>query len=144
MPYPSEYQRATDHFAKFLSDVKIISDLGSVHQSYTMAQGVFQVFRRRVSLKDSILFTSALNVGLRALYIADWDTEETMLPFDDYEKMNQEVRNLRPTHNFSTDNAIKEVAIALRLNVDEKVFDSTLEKLPIEPKAFWEVTEKEK
>ena len=60
-------------------------------------------------MKDSILFTSALNVGLRALYIADWDTEETMLPFDDYEKMNQEVRNLRPTHNFSTDNAIKEV-----------------------------------
>jgi hypothetical protein len=42
MPYPSEYQRATDHFAKFLSDVKKISDLGSVHQSYTMAQGFFK------------------------------------------------------------------------------------------------------
>ncbi len=42
MPYPSEYQRATDHFTKFLTDVKNVSGLGLVHQSYTTTQGFFK------------------------------------------------------------------------------------------------------
>ncbi len=139
MPYPSEYQRATDHFSKFLTDTKIISGLGSVHQAYTMAQGVFQVFRRRLTIKDSIIFTSALNVGLRALYIADWDPDETILPFDSVDYMNREVKLLRPDHNLSTETAIQEVAKALRKNVDEKIFNEMLNKLPAEARNFWEI-----
>jgi uncharacterized protein (DUF2267 family) len=110
MPYPSEYQRATDHFAKFLADAKIESELCSVHQAYTMIQGVFRVFRRRLNLRDSIIFTSALNAGLRALYIADWDPDEDKHPFGSLEAMNREVRPLRPGHNFAPDDAILCVA----------------------------------
>ena len=139
MPYPFEYLRASDHFAKFLTDTKNISGLGSVHQAYTMVQGVFQVFRRRITIKDSIIFTSVLNVGLRALYIADWDPEEEILPFDSVENMNNEVRLLRPNHNFSTDTAILDVAKALRMNVDQELFFNMLNKLPEEARKFWDV-----
>lgn len=51
--------------------------------------------------------------------------------------MNKEVKLLRPNHNFSTDNAINEVAKALRKNIDEELFDKILQKLPIEAKEFW-------
>ncbi len=61
MPYPAEYQQANHHFAKFLSDTKEESYLGSVHQAYTMIQGVFNVFRRRLTLEDAIIFNEVLN-----------------------------------------------------------------------------------
>jgi uncharacterized protein (DUF2267 family) len=139
MPYPSEYQRASDHFAQFLSDTKKESGLGSIHQAYTMIQGVFQVFRRRLKIKESIIFTSALNVGMRALYIADWDTEEKIVPFNSIDQMNREVKLLRPDHNFSTDTAIHDVTKALRKNVDEELFDTILQKLPAEAQEFWKI-----
>lgn len=139
MPYPFEYMRASDYFVKFLTDIKNISGLGSVHQAYTMAQGVFQVFRRRITIEDSIIFTSVLNVGLRALYIADWDPEEEILPFDSVENMNKEVKLLRSSHNFSTDTAILDVARALRKNVDEEEFNKMLNRLPEEARTFWDI-----
>ncbi len=139
MPYPSEYQRASDQFASFLSDAKIEAGLGSVHQAYTMIQGVFQVFRRRLNIKDAIIFTSALNVGMRALFIADWNPDEDILPFTTIEKMNDEVKLLRPDHNFSPNTAIMDVARALKKNVDVEVFNSVLEKLPVEAKEFWKI-----
>jgi uncharacterized protein (DUF2267 family) len=139
MPYPSEYQRASDHFAQFLSDTKKESGLGSIHQAYTMIQGVFQVFRRRLKIKESIIFTSALNVGMRALYIADWDTEEKIVPFNSIDQMNREVKLLRPDHNFSPDTAIHDVTKALRKNVDEELFDTILQKLPAEAQEFWKI-----
>jgi uncharacterized protein (DUF2267 family) len=140
MPYPAEYQRAYDYFARFLSDAKIISGLGSVHQAYTMVQGVFQVFRRRLTLRESIIFTSALNVGLRALYISEWNPDEEIMPFGTVEEMNKEVRLLRPEHNFSTDTAIMDVAKALRKNVDEKRFNDMLNRLPAEARNFWNIS----
>jgi uncharacterized protein (DUF2267 family) len=139
MPYPSEYQRASDHFAKFLTDIKIISYFGSSHQAYTMAQGVLQVFRRRLTIKDSIIFTSALNVGLRALYIADWNPDEEILPFSSIEDMNKEVKLLRPDHNFATETAILDVAKALWMNVDKELFNNMLNKLPSEARTFWNI-----
>jgi uncharacterized protein (DUF2267 family) len=137
MPYPAEYQRASDFFSKFLTDVKNISDVGSVHQAYTMAQGVFQVYRRRLTHSESITFLQALNAGLRALYSSDWDPNEKILPWDTLEKMNAEVRLLRPEHNFSTKSAIQDVSKALRMNVELDLFKSVLNKLPLEAKVFW-------
>ncbi len=90
-----------------------------------------------MTLKDSIIFASSLNVGLRALYIADWNPEEKIVAFDTLEKMNLEVTKLRPTHNFSTEKAIQEVTKAVRMNVDIEVFDAMLEVLPAEAKEFW-------
>ncbi len=137
MPYPAEYQRASDHFAEFLNDTKIESQLNSVHQAYTVAQGVFQVFRRRISPRDSIIFMSALNASLRSLYTADWDPDEPRVPFGSMEIMNREVRLLRPDHNFATDTAIQDVGRALRKHVDAKTLANMLEKLPAKARDFW-------
>ena len=139
MPYPVEYQRASDHFAKFLTDTKNESYLGSIHQAYTMIQGVFQVFRRRLTIKESIIFLSALNVGMRALYTIDWDPDEKIIPFSSMEEMNMEVKILRPNHNFATETAIQEVAKSIRKNVDLELFENTLKKLPVEAQNFWSI-----
>ncbi len=137
MPIPSEYQRATDHFYKFLTEARDIAGFGSTHQTYTMVQGVLQVFRRRINVKEAILFAGVLPPVLRAIFVADWDIDEPRLPFGDRDTMTKEVRTLRPDHNFSTPDAIGEVARALRQNVDEAAFDRILSQLPEGAAEFW-------
>ncbi|MDH5752257.1 MAG: DUF2267 domain-containing protein [Deltaproteobacteria bacterium] len=139
MPYPPEYERAGKKFTSFLTDVKKNADFGSSHMAYTMAQGVFQVFRRRLSLQDAIKFTNILPAGIRALFVAEWNPEEEVRPFGDRETMIDEVRQLRPDHNFSTDNSISEVAAALRKHVDEQLLDETLATFPRGAMEFWKV-----
>ena len=137
MPVPAEYQRATDFFFQFLDDARDISGLTSTNQAYTMAQGVFQVFRRRVDLRDAIRFANILPVGLRALFIADWDLDEPKLPFSDLSTMTKEVRALRANHNFSPETAIRDVSQALRRHVDGQAFEQVLASLPEGARLFW-------
>jgi uncharacterized protein (DUF2267 family) len=140
MPYPQEYQLASKEFSDFLGDVKIIAYFGSRHMAYTMVQGVFQVFRRRLDIKDAIKFANVLPVGLRALFISDWDTEEERKSFVDHELMTEEAKQLRPNHNYSTDTAINDVAKALRRHVDEDLLDETLRGFPEGAIEFWRVS----
>ncbi|MHB1312542.1 MAG: DUF2267 domain-containing protein [Gemmatimonadaceae bacterium] len=139
MPYPSEYQRATDHFADFLTDVRDESGFSSTHQAFTTAQGVLQVFRRRLGLADAIRFAGVLPVCLRALFVADWDPGEGPRDFRDRRQMTDEVRALRSDHNFSTESSIRDVAIALRRHVDVVQFDALLATLPAGAADFWSV-----
>ncbi|GAB5500208.1 MAG: hypothetical protein PsegKO_25190 [Pseudohongiellaceae bacterium] len=67
------------------------------------------MFRRRLSVADAIRFANALPVVLRALLVADWDTNQSRLSFGALIQMNEEVRQLRAKHNFSTDTAIQDV-----------------------------------
>ena len=137
MPVPAEYQRATDHFNKLLEDARDISMLGSIHQAYTMTQGVFQAFRRRLDIQDAIRFAGVLPAGARALFVADWDTNEPRKPFEDRAGMTREVQALRVGHNFAPDSAIQDVATALRRNVDNETFERVLATLPAEAIQFW-------
>lgn len=73
MTVPAEYQRARDHLYAFLEDARDTAGLGSTHQAYTMVQGVLQAFRRRLDVRDGIRFAGVLPLGLRALFVADWD-----------------------------------------------------------------------
>ena len=139
MPYPHEYMVATDKFAAFLNDVKKEAGFGSSHMAYTMVQGVFQVFRRRISFKDAIAFANVLPVGLRALFIDDWDVGEERLSFTDFETMTREVQDLRPDHNFATDKAIQQVAAALKKHVDPEKLRKVLEGISEEAVAFWQM-----
>lgn len=137
MPVPAEYQRASDDFYRFLVDTRDTAGLWSTHVTYTMVQGVFQAFRRRLSIEDAIVFANVLPVCLRALFIADWDTHEPQKSFEDIEEMMREVRSLREEHNFSTETAIRDVATALRRHVDEEAFEQVLSKLPEGARNFW-------
>lgn len=139
MPVPSEYQRATDDFFRFLVKVRDLAGFGSTHQAYTMVQGVLQTFRRRLEVKDAILFASVLPPVVRAIFVADWDTSNSVLSFEDRASMTKEVRALRAGHNFSTETAIQDVSTALRQCIDKEAFDHVLSKLPAGAQEFWQV-----
>ena len=138
MPMPSEYQRATDHLLAFLVDARDEAELGSTHQSYTMIQGVFYTFRARLELKEAIRFSGVLPAVLRAIFVADWDTDAPVPPFGDRDSMTTEVRALRATHIFSPISAICDVARALRRHVNEEEFDHVLRTLPPGAVDFWD------
>ena len=137
MPVPAEYSRATDDFYEFLIDVRDTSGLGSTHQAYTMVQGVFQAFRRRLGIKEAIVFAGILPVLLRALFVTDWDTDEPRRSFEDRAIMTKEVQALRADHNFAPETAIRDVASALRRHVDETDLNRVLAKLPEGAAVFW-------
>jgi len=138
MVAPGEYQRATDHFYDFLKDLRDIAGFTTTNPAYTMTQGVFQVFRRRLELRDAIRFAGVLPAGLRALFVADWDPDEPPREFGDRECMTKEVLTLRPEHNYSTPTAIRDVARALRKHVDERALDRVLAEMPKPAAEFWE------
>jgi uncharacterized protein (DUF2267 family) len=138
MPVPPEYQRATDDFYKLLMDARDSAGLMTTNQAYTMIQGVLQVFRRRLELNEAIRFLSVLPVGVRALFVADWNVNEPKRPFESRPAMTKEVQTLRPEHNFAPETAIHDVAIALRRNLDEAAFDTVLATLPQGAAQFWQ------
>jgi len=137
MPVPSEYQRATDDFYKLLTDVRDSAGLTTTNQAYTVLQGVFQVFRRRLDLKDALRFVSVLPVGARALFIADWDADEPRRDFEERSLMTKEVRAFRAEHNYAPETAIRDVAVGLRRNVDQSAFERVLARLPPGAMEFW-------
>lgn len=137
MTVPQEYKRASEQFEKFLVDARDIALLQTTNQSYTMAQAVLQTFRRRLDVRQALLFASVLPAGLRALFVADWDLDEPQRSFGDRAALTREVQSLRPDHNMSPDSAIRDVAQALRQNVDPAAFDRVLARLPAGAAAFW-------
>jgi uncharacterized protein (DUF2267 family) len=138
MPVPSEYQRATDDFYKLLMDARDSAGLTTTNQAYTMLQGVLQVFRRRLEVNEAIRFLNVLPVGVRALFVADWDVDEPKRQFEDRSVMTKEVQALRAEHNFAPETAIRDAAIALRRNIDEAAFDRVLATLPEGAAQFWQ------
>lgn len=137
MPVPMEYKRASEQFEKFLVDARDNAMLQTTHQSYTMVQGVLQVFRHRLDAKEALLFADVLPPLLRALFVADWNLDEPRRPFGDRAAMTKEVQALRPDHNVSPDSAIRDVARALQRAVDADALDRVLARLPDGAAAFW-------
>ena len=135
MPVPSEYQRATGDFYKLLTDVRDSAGLTTTNQAYTILQGVFQVFRRRLDHKDAVRFVSVLPVGARALFVADLDADEPRRDFEERSLMTKEVRALRAEHNYAPETAIRDVAV--RRNVDQTAFERVLAMLPPGAMEFW-------
>ena len=137
MPVPPEYQRASQDFDAFLADARDSCDLVTTHQAFTVVQGVFLVFRRRLGLSDALAFAGALPPVLRALYVEGWSPDEPRRPFADLETMTAEVRSLRPAHNFAPDTAIHDVAVALRRHVPGAALEAVLAQLPPGARDFW-------
>lgn len=137
MPVPAEYERASAKFYDVLLDARNDADLWSTHVTYTMVQGVLQVFRRRVTPQQAIDFANLLPICLRALFVTDWDVSEQQKPFKDREALTNEVKSLRHQHNFSVDGAIEIVARAIRKQVDEEQFDAFLRTLPEGAVEYW-------
>jgi len=137
MPRPMEYQHASDDFDRFLSKVIEQTGLTTRNQAYTTVQGVLYAFRRRLPLKDAILFAGVLPPILRAIFVADWDPDERQVPFGDRATMTREAQSLRQDHNFSPPTCIHNVSVALRDHVDERTFKRVVGSLPKGAAEFW-------
>ncbi len=135
--FPAEYQRATDDFYAYLQTLRDIAMFTDSHPPYTITQAVFQVFRRRLELADAIRFAQLLPVGLRALFVADWDPAEPRRSFGPRDDMVRELCDLRPEHNYSDRSSISDVAMALRRHVDSQRLDSLLATFPDGAAEFW-------
>lgn len=110
--------------------------------AYTVTQGVFQAFRRRLSLEDAIRFANILPAGLRALFVADWNPEENIKSFScSPDEIINEVQALREIHNFTylTDKPVKNVFDALIKYIDKNKFDEFMNTQPREAMEFWEI-----
>lgn len=140
MTIPSEYQRATVEFERFMVDARDAAGLATTNMAWNMVVGVLRTFRRRLSTQDAIGFANVLPPVVRAIFVADWDFNESPLPFDQSESLIDEVRDVRRAHNFSPDSAIQAVAHAVRRHVDHEAFERALAKLPAGAAKFWAVT----
>lgn len=141
MPMPSTYQRATEEWRAFLEDVKGRMDLVSDNMAYTAVDGVFQVFRRRLTAQQGLDFASILPAVPRAIFVKDWDVTAAPVPFADRQVMTREAQELRRHHNLTPDNAIEATAWAVRRCTDPLAFERVLATLPQEARDFWRVDE---
>lgn len=137
MTIPSEYQRATIEFERFMVDARDEAGLATTNMAWNMVVGVLRTFRRRLSTQEAIRFANVLPAVVRAIFVADWDFHDSPLPFDRGESLVDEVRELRREHNFSPDSAIQAVAHALWRNVDAEAFTKVLCDLPTGAAEFW-------
>ena len=139
MPMPFAYRSASADFEKFIEDLLAISSLATSNQCYTQTRSVFLVFRSHVEPQVALDFANALPPVLRAIFIEDWNLTSPVTPIPDKEKLLAEVKAVREAHNFSTDTAIADVALALRRNMNELDYDLMLQKLPAEVAQFWKM-----
>ena len=139
MPMPWTYRHATKEWRAFLVDAKERMSLTSDNLAYTAVDAVFQVFRRRVTAEEGVMFASVLPTVLRAIFVKEWDIAAVPVPFDDRQTLTREAQQIRPNHNLTPDNAIEATAWALWRTVDGRDFARVLSKLPKEAQEFWHV-----
>jgi uncharacterized protein (DUF2267 family) len=61
---------------RFLVDARDIADVQTTHRAYTMVEGVLLAFRRRLSLRDALMFANEPTLLLRALFVSSWGASE--------------------------------------------------------------------
>jgi uncharacterized protein (DUF2267 family) len=137
MPMPSRYAHASQDYEDYINAVLDFSNLATRNQVYTMTEGVFRTFRRRLDVQSAIRFANGLPSVLAAIFIADWDMGMSPIFFASREAMTREVQFLRADHNFSPATYIQDVALALRRSLGGRVLDELLAGLPDGAAAFW-------
>ncbi len=114
-------------------------DLTSDNMAYTAMDGVLQVFRRRLTAQQGLDFASVLPTVPRAVFVAGWQVQVPPLPFRDRQTLITEVKNVRPNHNLTPDNAIEATAWSLRRYTNKADLERTLARLPDGAVQFWHV-----
>ena len=140
MPQPYAYRHASREYRAFLDDLKGRMGLESDNMAYTALDGVFRVFRRRVTAAQGLTFASELPAVPRAIFVAGWVPEEPPLPWADRAALVAEAQALRRDHNLTPDTCIGDVAWALRRAVRAPDWERALRALPPEARHYWEVS----
>ena len=139
MTWPVEYQRASHDFERFMVAARDAAGLTTTNQAWTMVEGVLLTLRRRLTISQTIEPANIFPPLLRALFLNEWHPSDGPVPFSSREELIEEVRSLRAQHNFSPDNSIEAVALALRSSVDEDSLKRVLAQLPAQASLFFSV-----
>lgn len=137
MTVPIEYRQASEEFDTLLQQVADATGLQTRHQAFTTLQGVLLAFRRRLDPVEGLRFVQVLPPLLRALFVADWNLNETPLPAGDQEAWLSDVKSLRRHHNISPDTAVADVATVLWARLDPTQLQNCLDALPPFALSFW-------
>lgn len=137
MPWPPEYQRASVDFEKFMVAARDQAGLATTNMAWNMVEGVLHVFRRRLTLEQALRFADQLPPAVRGLFVEGWRPGDHVASVGTRADLLEEVRSLRPEHNFSPDNAIESVGLALFAVLPSDAFARALEALPPELRELW-------
>ncbi|MCU4653685.1 DUF2267 domain-containing protein [Roseibacterium sp. SDUM158016] len=137
MPMPWTYRHASREWRAFLDDVKEATGLTSDNMAYTAIDGVFHVFRARLTAEEGLRFASVLPAVPRAIFVAGWTPSDPPPPFLPKEDLVREAQALRPHHNLTPDNAIEATARALWRSVRHADLERVLATLPDGAAAIW-------
>jgi uncharacterized protein (DUF2267 family) len=136
MTVPIDFKTATSDFDKFLLDARETCGLTTTNQVWGVLLGVFDVFRRRLTPDETLLFAKALPPLLRAALIETWHPTEP-IPFVEREALNREVQAYHADHQFASEHAIDEIASVVWRHVDQPRLQRALDHLPAQAAAFW-------
>lgn len=137
MTVPQDYVHASRDFDRFMDDFIAISMLATHHQAYAVVRAVLHVFRDHLPTKDALQFAGILPAVLRAIFVEDWHPADTPPPFPGRATLVAEVKAKRRDHNLASDTSIREVAAALRKNIDNAELDRILSALPPGAAEYW-------
>jgi uncharacterized protein (DUF2267 family) len=136
MPMPWTYRQATREWQAFLADAKSAMDLTSDNAAYTAVEGVLRAFRCRLTPQQAIDFAQVLPSVLRALFVADWQLANPVVPGTRAD-WTAEAMALRPHHNLTPPTCVAAVALALRKSILREDLDRVLATLPPFAAEFW-------
>lgn len=138
MTVPMEFRTAQRDFDAFMIALRDRVMLQTTHQTYTMLDAVFRVFRKRLTLREFACFADGLPPLLRALFIKEWDPEAPIERFGTRQQHAAEILAVRQDHNLSTPTAIDEVRETLREQLGQDRFDALMGVLSPDARAFWQ------
>ncbi|WP_299931872.1 DUF2267 domain-containing protein [uncultured Pelagimonas sp.] len=136
MPMPWSYRHAAKEWRGFLDDAKDKLSTPSDNVTYTVTEGVFRSFRKRLTVQQGLDFAQILPTTLRALFVQNWQVEPPA-PWASPDVYLRETRDLRKHHNLAPDNALEAVSYALHRVVPPVDLTRTLAKIGPEAEAFW-------
>lgn len=139
MPLPFAYRHADREWRAFLDDVKEQMSLESDNMAYTAVEGVLRAFRARLTLDQIFSFAEILPVVLRAILLQGLRADHIPVPMASRATLLAEVKDHRPHHNLTPDNAIEATAYALRRTVNARDFAQATAGLSPDLIAFWDV-----
>ena len=138
MPMPFAYRHADRDWHRFLRIAREEMALDSDNMAYTALQGVFQAFRRRLTVQQAVDFAQVLPAVPRAIFVADWQIADSPVPPGTRADWTAEARALRPNHNLTPENCVEATAIALRRSVRQAGIEAVLTRLPPFARTFWD------
>jgi uncharacterized protein (DUF2267 family) len=137
MTWPLEYQKACVDFERFMTASRDAAGLQTTNMAWTMVEGVFRAFRRRLTAEQAVAFAAALPPLIRAMFLEGWSPRDQPVPFVPLSELSAEVQSLRPQHNFSPSDSVRAVGAALRISIGNASLDRALSSLPPPAREFW-------